>query len=176
MSDLAKIVRHTERGMLTLRGDLTSARMKAAVKAATGHAIPAAGSVAGTGETGVVWMSPDELLVMLPYATVADAWAKMGKTLDGEHHLVVDVSDARSVFTVQGVDAKEVLARVCPVDLHENSFAIGDFRRTRLAQIAAALWRHDTGFDVICFRSVGDYVDALLRRSAQGVLTRALGN
>lgn len=174
MSDLAKIIRHAERGMLTLRGDLSSAKMKAAVKDATGFAIPKAGKIAGNGETGVVWMSPDELLVMVPYGAVADAWERMSKTLGGAHHLIADVSDARSVFTVQGVDAKEVLARVCPVDLHEDSFAIGDFRRTRMAQVAAAFWRHDLGFDVICFRSVGDYAEGVLRRSAKGAPTGAL--
>jgi len=174
MSDLAKIIRHAERGMLTLRGDLSSAKMKKAVKGATGLGIPAPGKVGGTGDTGVVWMSPDELLVMVPYAAVADTAAQMAKTLGTEHHLIADVSDARSVFTVQGVDAKEVLARVCPVDLHEDSFAVGDFRRTRLAQVAAAFWRHDTGFDVICFRSVGDYAQGVLERAAKGALTGAL--
>ncbi|MEN8917520.1 MAG: sarcosine oxidase subunit gamma family protein, partial [Octadecabacter sp.] len=81
------------------------------------------------------------------------------------HFLAVDVSDARAVFTVSGDGARDVLARLCPVDLHPDSFGLGQVRRTRMAQIAAAFWMHDDGFDVVCFRSVADY--------AQGVLTRA---
>ena len=157
MSELATITRHGARGMITLRGDLSSATLKKAVKEATGQAIPAPGKVAGTGDGGVVWMSPDELLLMVPYDSVANTLTKVTDALAKEHALAVDVSDARAVFTVDGADAAEVLARVCPVDLHADSFAVGDFRRTRMAQIAAAFWRHDAGFDVVCFRSVGDY-------------------
>lgn len=174
MSELATVTRAADRGMITLRGDLASAKLKRAVKSATGHAIPKAGKIAGSGTKGVVWMSPDELLVMVPYDTVADVWAQIAADMGDAHHLAADVSDARAVFTVSGANAQEVLARVCPVDLHRDSFAVGDFRRTRLAQIAAAFWKHDTGFDVVCFRSVGDYAQGVLQRSTQGQATGAL--
>ncbi len=168
MSDLAQVTRAAPRGMITLRGDLSSAKMKKAVKDATGQAMPVSGQFLGDGTQGVAWMSPDELLVIVPYDTVADAWALIDKTLAGQHYLAADVSDARAVFSVTGVDAREVLARLCPVDLHANSFTVGQFRRTRLAQVAAAFWMHDTGFDVVCFRSVGDYAEKLLRNAQRG--------
>lgn len=175
MAELAQVTRHTARGMITLRGDLASAKVKKVVKALTGQGIPATGKIAGDGDTGVAWMSPDELLVMVPYGEVDDALVQIGKALSGEHHLAVDVSEARAVFTVEGGDAREVLARVCPVDLHAESFAEGDFRRTRMAQVAAAFWRHESGFDVVCFRSVGDYVEGLLHNAAKGARVGALG-
>jgi len=165
MSDLATITRAPARGMITLRGDLANAKIKKAVKAAVGQAIPASGQFSGKGDTGVAWMSPDELLLMVPYAGVADAIAALEKTLAKAHYLVADVSDARAVFTVAGDGARDVLARLFPVDVHADSFGAGQVRRTRLAQVAAAFWMHDGGFDVVCFRSVADY--------AQGVLTRA---
>lgn len=175
MSDLATITRADARGMITLRGDLASAAMKKAVKAATGQAVPKPGKIAGDGARGVLWMSPDELLVMVPYAEVAQTLAAMDKTLTGQHYLAADVSDARAVFTVAGDHAREVLARLCPVDLHADSFAIGDARRTRFAQVAAAFWAHEAGFDVVCFRSVGDYMDGLLRNAAKASPTGAFG-
>lgn len=175
MSELAQVTRHAERGMITLRGDLESTKVKTVVKTLTGQGIPATGKIAGTGDKGVVWMSPDELLVMVPYGEVADGVAQIGKALSGEHHLAVDVSDARAVFTVAGAEAREVLARVCPVDLHVDSFAVGDFRRTGMAQVAAAFWMTEDGFDVVCFRSVGDYVEGLLRNAAKGARVGALG-
>ncbi len=153
MSDLANITRVEARGMITLRGNLGSTKLKATVKELTGQAMPKAGQIKGDGTRGVTWMSPDELLVMVPYAEVAGAIAKIDAALAGGHYLAVDVSDARAVFTVEGEDAREVLARLCPVDLNAASFKPGDFRRTRLAQVAAAFWMHDTGFDVVCFRS-----------------------
>ncbi|SLN17327.1 sarcosine oxidase subunit gamma [Pseudooctadecabacter jejudonensis] len=175
MSDLAKVIRHSARGMITLRGDLTSSPLKKAVKAATGYTVPKAGHIAGDDTKGVIWMSPDELLVMVPYGEVEATLAALDKTLLGKHYLAVDVSDARAVFTVEGAQAHEVLARVCPVDLHADSFAVGAFRRTRMAQVAAAIWRHEAGFDVICFRSVGDYAEGLLRNAAAAAPTGALG-
>ena len=165
MSDLAVITRADARGMITLRGDLSSAKMKKAVKAVTGQAVPKSGQFLGNSDMGVAWMSPDELLLIVPYDNVAESIASVNTALDKTHFLAVDVSDARAVFTVSGDGARDVLARLCPVDLHPESFVLGQARRTRLAQIAAAFWMHDGGFDVVCFRSVGDY--------AHGVLTRA---
>jgi len=77
------------------------------------------------------------------------------------------VSDARSLFRIDGPQAAQVLARLCPVDLHKDSFGVGDMRRTRLAQVAAAFWRDDMGFEVVCFRSVGDYAHGVLQNAAQ---------
>lgn len=175
MSDLATVTRAAPRGMITLRGDLSDAKLIAVVKTLTGQGVPKAGRIAGDGQSGVAWMSPDELLIMVPYERVAEAVAQVSEALAGSHHLAVDVSDARAVFTLVGENAHEVLARLSPVDLHVDRFAIGDFRRTRIAQIAAAFWRHESGFDVVCFRSVGDYAEQLMCNAAQGEPTGAIG-
>lgn len=179
MSDVMKldatVARAAARGMITLRGDLSAKAVAKVLKAVTGQAIPKSGQAFVTGHKGLAWMSPDEVLVMVPYRDVAEAIAQIDAALAGSHYLAVDVSDARAVFKVHGTQAAEVLARVCPVDLHADSFAVGQFRRTRMAQVPAAFWRHDLGFDVICFRSVGDYAERLLTNAAQAAPTGALG-
>lgn len=174
MSKLALVTRRDARGMITLRGDFSSETFKTAVNAACGQAMPMSGQILGDREQAVAWMSPDELLVMVAYGRVGDVIDGLTNALAGEHALIADVSDARAMFEVSGDDAHEVLARVCPVDLHRDSFGVGQFRRTRLAQVAAAFWRHDTGFDVVCFRSVADYVESLLNNAANGQKTGAL--
>jgi len=176
MSELAKVTRHAaNRGMITVRGDMTHRKFKRAIKAATGLRPPAAGKFVGTGQTGVVWMSPDELLVMVPYHEVNGTMSAIDTALAGQHYLAADVSDARAVFTLAGPRPREVLARLCPVDLHVDRFGEGDARRTRIAQVAAAFWCHGSGFDVVCFRSVGDYMDGLLRNASKASPTGALG-
>ena len=50
-------------GMITLRGDLGSAKVKTAVKDAAGLDVPAQRKIVSEGETAVAWMSPDELLL-----------------------------------------------------------------------------------------------------------------
>jgi sarcosine oxidase subunit gamma len=156
------------RGMITLRGDLESAEMAAAVKAATGADMPALRKVV-TGDKGAVaWMSPDELLVVVDYATVNDSVAVLTEALSGVHALVANVSDARAVYRVSGDGSRDALAKLAPVDFGKDAFGAGDIRRSRFAQVPAAVWGNaDGSFEVICFRSVAQYVFDLLRVSAQ---------
>lgn len=149
------------RGMITVRGDLASARMRKALKAATGTAVPAARRIELNGDKGAAWMSPDELLILVPYADAAATAAALEQALAGEHHLVADVSDARAVFTIRGAKAPEALMKLCPVDF--ETLAEGEVRRTRAAQVAAAFWK--SGADevtLVSFRSVAGYVMGLL--------------
>lgn len=174
MADLATVTRAAPRGMITLRGDLAASKLKKVVKKIVGQTVPQSGQFLGEQTRGVAWMSPDELLIVVPYDEAADAIEQINKALTGHHFLAADVSDARAVFTIEGPDAREVLARLCPVDLHRDSFRAVDFRRSRLAQIAAAFWMHETGFDLICFRSVADYADGVLKNATGATKTGAL--
>ncbi len=153
-------------GMITVRGDLKSAKMKKAVKAATGGDIPAPRRIAMKGNKGAGWMSPDELLILVPYADAKVTVEALAATLEGEHALVADVSDARAMFRIKGAKAAEVLMKLCPVDLPK--LAEGELRRTRVAQVAAALWKSGNDeFTLVSFRSVASYVFGALETSAQ---------
>lgn len=155
-------------GMITLRGDLSSDAIKKAVKAATGAGVPETRSCSVEGDTGVAWMSPDELLVLVPYDAVDTVLAKMQKALGQAHALVVNVSDARAMFHVEGTLSQDVLGKLCPVDTTGEAFPEGVIRRTRMAQVPAALWRTgEESFGVICFRSQARYVFDLLKVAAQ---------
>lgn len=155
-------------GMITLRGDLGSAKMAQAVKDATGAAKPGLREIAISGDSGAAWMSPDELLVMVPYDNATDALSKIDTALKGEHYLAVNVSDARAMFEITGAGAREIIAKLCPVDMASGAFEPGAIRRTRMAQVAAAVWMTDaTTIRVVCFRSVAEYVYGLLCDAAQ---------
>ncbi len=154
------------RGMITLRGDLASAKMKKAVKAATGTAVPAARRIELNGEKAAAWMSPDELLILVPYADAVATVAALDEALAGEHHLAADVSDARAVFTIRGPKAEEALMKLSPVDF--STLADGEIRRTRVAQVAAAFWKSaEDEFTLVSFRSVAGYVMGLLETSSR---------
>jgi len=78
------------------------------------------------------------------------------------------VSDARASFRLEGQHAREVLAKLCPVDLALDAFVEGMFRRTRMAQVPAAFWLcEDEAFQIVCFRSQARYVFDLLCVAAQ---------
>lgn len=154
-------------GMIALRGDISSDAFMSACKELTGLEIPRELKVSSGAVTSLLWMSPDEVLILLPPGDVPLALAAIATALDGLHHLAVDLSDARAMVTVTGPSCREVLARLAPVDLHPDAFGPGDFRRSRLGQIAAAFWMPDPhSFTVICFRSVAEYALDLLTASA----------
>ena len=165
---IAKVAECGLQGMITLRGDLSDKVLAKAVKDATGQTVPGQRETAVNGETGVCWMSPDELLVLVPYAEVNEKLAAMTDALSGTHSLAVNVSDARAVFSISGSSAREVLGKVAPVDLSPAAFQPGQIRRSRLAQVAGAFWMDDAEtFRVVCFRSAADYVFKLLKVAAQ---------
>ncbi len=154
------------RGMLSLRGDLSGAAVAKAVSA-VGGTLPAQRRIETRGDVSTAWMSPDELLIMCAYAAAPAKCAAMQDALGDAHALVVNVSDARAVFRVTGPQTRDVIAKLAPVDLALGSFPVGSFRRTRLAQVAAAFHMADAETcEIVCFRSVAQYMFDLLKRAA----------
>lgn len=155
-------------GMITIRADLDNADVATAIKSATGIAQPKQRQIAIKSERALGWMSPDELLLVCPYEDADDQVAKLESKLGDQHHLAVNVSDARAAFEIEGPYAREALAKVCPVDLAPDVFEPGELRRTRLAQVPAAFWMTGSqSFRLVCFRSVATYVFDVLALGAQ---------
>ncbi|GGW21554.1 sarcosine oxidase subunit gamma [Gemmobacter lanyuensis] len=152
-------------GMITLRAKPDVVGLAEAVTAVTGTPLPALRRIEIAGDKAAGWMSPDEYLIVVPYAEVAGALAVLAEKLAGQHHLAVDVSDARAVFRIEGDKAVEVLQKLAPVD--HATLEPGELRRTRIAQVAGAFWADDKGYTLVCFRSVAAYVMGLLTHSAQ---------
>ncbi len=148
-------------GMITLRCDPGEA---AGALEAQRFPMPAQRRIARRGDRAAGWMSPDEMLLILPYPEVRTTIDGLGTTMGRKHHLAVDVSDARAVFRIEGAQADQVLMKLCPVDL--AGLEPGELRRTRAAQVAAAFWAEDGGFTLVSFRSVAGYVMGLLTHSA----------
>lgn len=156
-------------GMLTLRGDLSDAAIAAAVQGATGLPVPAPRRISQEGARRVIWFSPDEALIVLDRADLRAVQDDLTTRLGTAHALVADMSDARAMFRLSGPQDHlgEVIARLCPVDM--TRFEVGEVRRTRLAQIAAALWMIEPGVvDLVCFRSVARYAYDILAEAASG--------
>ena len=152
-------------GMITLRGDLSLAKIAKAVKAAVGVDMPTQRGINLKDGKGAAWMSPDELLLMVAYDDAEATVAKLQKALGATHSLVVNVSDARAVFTLTGDAAREVVAKLAPVDM--ATFPMGEIRRTRLAQVPAAFWMSgEDEITLVVFRSVAQYAFDLLKTAA----------
>lgn len=160
---LAKITELKDLGMIQIRADL--ARAGDAIAAAAGLAMPAANATVTDGARTLCWMSPDELLLVLPKAEARDATQALADALSTEHALVLDVSDMRAAFAIEGARAAQALAKLCPADI--AAMPADGIRRTRAAQVACGVWRRGEGYVLIGFRSVGDYIGGLLRGAAR---------
>jgi len=157
-------------GQVTLRGDLSSAALKKAVKAGVGVDVPGPLRAAFDGDRGAVWMSPDELLLFTTYDQAGALVAALGAALAGEHHMAVDVSDARAVIALAGADVAEVLAKGAPVDLSDAAFPAGTARRAHIGGVAVGFWRRaEHEWEVVCFHSFAQHLfDWLIEASREG--------
>ncbi|SFP24145.1 sarcosine oxidase subunit gamma [Tranquillimonas alkanivorans] len=156
------------RGMITVRGDLSSEAVARAVGEVSGVEVPGPNAANASDARGLCWMSPDELLLLVPHAEAGETLRRLSDALAGEHALVVDVSDARATFRLTGAPVREVLAKLTPADVSPGVFELGAFRRTRLAQVPAAIWMRDAQTaEVVCFRSVARYMFDLLATAAR---------
>lgn len=167
---LVRIEEAGVQGMITLRGDLSDARLAAALCDLAGLEIPGPRGIFTKDAHALAWMSPDELLLMLPYAQAREAAAILRNAMAGQHFLAENVSDARAMFRLTGPDAalREVVAKLAPLDMAPDAFVPGTIRRSKLGQVAAAVWMPGPGaLSVVCFRSVAGYAFDLLANAAQ---------
>jgi sarcosine oxidase subunit gamma len=162
-------------GMVTLKADLADTRVQAALRSACGQDVPARlGAALDAGGHGALWMAPDELLLLVPDATATVA--ALQAALAGLPHLAADVSDARVGFRLTGTGVRAVLARLTPADLSAPGFGPGSVRRTRLAQVAAAVWMAGPAHvDLVVMRSVAAYAAGLLEGAARSEGQAPLG-
>ncbi len=151
-------------GMVTLRAKLSDKTIAANLKDVLGCPLPNVRKMSSGTYGRVAWMSPDELLCLSEYSKAYQLREQIKKGFQ-EHHVVAEVvSDARTIFRIEGARAGEVLTKLAPVDVER--LAADEMRRTRLAQVPAAFWRIEDGFELMCFRSVSGYVFDLLKTAA----------
>lgn len=152
-------------GMVSLRADLTQAAK--AVKKLTGADMPGTRAITQGAGCQLAWMSPDEVLILCDHARADKLAYDLSEALSAQHHLAVNVSDARAMFSLTGAAGplRDVISKITPADI--AGLPVGEMRRTRLQQVAGAIWfENPTEARVICFRSVARYVFDLISVSA----------
>jgi sarcosine oxidase subunit gamma len=100
-----------------------------------GVPVPAPNRVVTAGERAILWLGPDEYLVVAPDGDdVAE--------LTGES--VVDVSANRTTIELSGPHARDVLEKGMSIDLHPRAFGPGQCAQTLLARAQVILRQLDT--------------------------------
>ena len=157
-------------GMVTIRGDYGNTEFRDKVATLLGLNVPDQRQMTTGRADKLLWMSPDELLFVCPHGEADARVGALSAGLSGVHHLAVNVSDARAAFCVTGTASgvREALAKLSPADLRASVLPVGEVRRTRLAQVPAAIWlESEDRAMVVCFRSVAGYVFDLLTQASK---------
>ncbi|MBM4793731.1 sarcosine oxidase subunit gamma [Streptomyces sioyaensis] len=102
-------------------------------------------TAAGATERTVLWLGPDEWLVVGPEGDAPAIEAVVRDALGDGHGAVVDVSANRTTLEISGPCAREVLEKGCSLDLHPRAFGPGRCAQTLLARAAVILRQIDTG-------------------------------
>jgi sarcosine oxidase, subunit gamma len=87
----------------------------------------------------VLWMGPDEWLLLASDGVGERMREQLEAALDAHHASVVDVSAQRTVIELEGADARELLLKGCPLDLHPRAFAPGQCAQSTLARAQVVL-------------------------------------
>ena len=154
--------------MVMFRGSLQDAELQASLRDSVGIEVPSRLSIWRGDGIDVAWMAPDELLLM-PGDDDSSLVERVRNSLPDTHHLAVDVTGMRAEFELAG-PVRDILAKGTPADVSRRKFAVGSFRRSRVAQVQAAFWLLDEStLRVICRRSEAEYVSRWLETaSAEG--------
>ena len=144
-------------GKLNIRGDQS---ISAAVKAAAGCNLPSsANQFQSAGERRVVWLSPDEYLLLCEPSKEKSLQDTLRSIIKTNHFAITDVSDSLCALSLSGPAVRDVIAKGCSLDLHPSKFAAGTCAQSLLSLAAVTLMAlsHDT-FIVICRTSFAPYV------------------
>ncbi|MGZ8604608.1 MAG: sarcosine oxidase subunit gamma [Actinomycetota bacterium] len=91
------------------------------------------------GERELLWLGPDEWLVVGALGTAGEIAAWLDGSLADRHRSVVDVSSNRTAIELAGKRRRDLLEQGCGLDLHPRAWGLGMCAQTLLARIPVLL-------------------------------------
>lgn len=134
-----------------------------------GLALPEApNTVVTSGALAVLWLGPDEYLLVGPDGTGPELMTRLRAQLSGPRTSVVEVSAHRTCVELRGSGAREILETGCPLDLHPRAFGPGRCAQTVLAKTQVILWQPgEQRYRLLVRGSYAAYLAAWLTDSAR---------
>jgi sarcosine oxidase subunit gamma len=155
-------------GHLNLRGNANDPAFLKGVKNTLDLDLPLAPcSSAQNSESTIMWLSPDEWLIIIEGGTEAAVEDKLRQSLSG-HFAVSDISGAQTMLEISGKNCLQLLQKSIGYDLHLDSFPINKVIGTALAKSSAHIRRTgEYDFQLIIRRSFADYIWLWLQQSSK---------
>lgn len=149
------------------------AAVSAIVLKRIGAGLPDAGRFADGDEGRVLWAGHQHWVI----AGTGDGLAGEMQALLAGKAAVTGQSDGWTLLALIGVSAREVMARLCPLDLSAEVFPAGSAARSEFAHMMALITAIPNGFGIMVMRSftataVHHIKDAMASVAAQAPLSR----
>nr|WP_275116122.1 sarcosine oxidase subunit gamma family protein [Aliiroseovarius subalbicans] len=155
-------LREVDPGVITSLSPLAGGDV-GALKAAHGMAFPAPGRASGKAGARAVWSGRGQAFLIGP---APDAALKA-------HFAMTDQSDGWAVLGLEGTAAREVLARLCPLDLRPDRFKRGHTARTLIGHMTGSVTRVGAdSFDLMVFRSMAQTAVHEIEEAMKSVAAR----
>lgn len=112
-----------------------------AIEAAYGCALPDVGKACATPRKAahLLRLGVDQAFVMFEHAE-PDAERVVAKALKGTAY-TTDQTDVWVALDINGPKARDAMERICPVDLHDDGFAVMDVARTMMEHLGVIILR-----------------------------------
>ncbi|MEM8812327.1 MAG: sarcosine oxidase subunit gamma family protein [Pseudomonadota bacterium] len=155
-----------------LRGEHKA--VQAGVKKSLGAELPALSPHTAKGSSeSVLWLSPDEWMVVGAADSESDIQQRLSDALSGVHHQVANVTDYYTTISLSGSAARSVLMKLTMLDVHKRAFKAGEVRGTMLMHCQAII--HQTAeddadgpaFDIHVRWSMADYLWCLIAEAGR---------
>jgi sarcosine oxidase subunit gamma len=149
------------RTIINIRGNSADPAFTGAVKSITGVDLPTkANTVNEAGDTSILWLGPDEWWVVAAPDRSDALVMGLRQAFQGQHTAVIDVSESRTVITIAGPKARDMLARGISLDLHPRVFSPGQCAQTGMSKINVLLHQVDDkpSYDIYVLKSFSDYL------------------
>ena len=98
-------------------------------------------TVSTDGSTRFLGMQKDQAFALFKFQG-DNAVSEIAKAL-GEAAYYTDQSDSWAMLRISGPRVRSALERICPLDLHQNAFALGAVARTMMEHLAVIILRTD---------------------------------
>jgi len=113
--------------------------LNSAAKAAgiAGAAVPLSMRMGVSGETTILQVGPERLWFVVPGAS--DLLSRLSANFATEEAVITDIGHARTVIRITGPAARDLLARLVPIDTHPGELPQGSVAQTLMHGVGVLL-------------------------------------
>ena len=153
------VERHMSLAHINLRGNPSDPKFYNRAQDVLGLPLPVIpNTVSSTADLTACWLAPTEWLLTLPEAREHALSSALRAALQGQSVSIVEISGGQVVLHLSGSCVREVLAKGCPLDLHERAFATGQCAQSLLAKAPVLLRATARGVEIVVRQSFATYL------------------